>query len=201
MYKRQGYAVDLLSRGLTPAALEIATDPLRVVLKFESLESVTEAQAEEAVTLAETHGGLGQLLEVDAQNEFWTAHERRVFAEDGTLLKAVVLPANLPSSLSWLDEATASRGLSYVLAGQAALSVLHLRLTGPVEKQAALVSEWRERLTLGRGSVVVRRATAELKALTDVWGSVGDTFEVMREVKRRFDPRATLNPGRGPGGL
>ena len=196
-----GYAVDLLSRGLTPAALEIATDPLRVVLKFESLESVTEAQAEEAVTLAETHGGLGQLLEVAAQNEFWTAHERRVFAEDGTLLKAVVLPANLPSSLSWLDEATASRGLSYVLAGQAALSVLHLRLTGPVEKQAALVSEWRERLTLGRGSVVVRRATAELKALTDVWGSVGDTFEVMREVKRRFDPRATLTPGRGPGGL
>ena len=72
-----GYAVDLLSRGSTPAALEIATDPLRVVLKFESLESVTEAQAEEAVTLAETHGGLGQLLEVDAQNEFWTAHERR----------------------------------------------------------------------------------------------------------------------------
>ena len=195
------YATDLLSRGSTPAAIELATDPLRVILKFESLESVTAGQAEEAMALATSHGGVGQLLDADAQDQFWTGHERRVFAEEGTLLKAVVMPAALASSLSWLDEAAASRGLSYVLTGQAALSVLHLRLMGPAEQQAALVSAWRERLTLGRGSVVVRRASAELKALTDVWGPLGDTFEVMREVKRRFDPRATLNPGRGPGGL
>ena len=54
---------------------------------------------------------------------------------------------------------------------------------------------------MGRGSVVIQRADAELKTLVDVWGSVGDGFRVMQEVKRRFDPTASLNPSLGPGGL
>ena len=194
------FSTELLSLGSTPAALELS-GPRQVVLRFESLDVVTAAQADQARSLAERHGGTGRVLDAGAEPEHWAEHERGVFAGDGTLLKAVVLPADLPSTLAWLEEASASRGLSYSFTAQAALTVLHLRLTGPAEQQASLVSEWRERLTMGQGSVVLRRAAPEVKTLTDVWGAVGNTLDLMREVKRQFDPAALLNPGRGPGGL
>ena len=59
----------------------------------------------------------------------------------------------------------------------------------------------RERLPVGRGSATIQRADRELKTRLDVWSQIGDGLRVMQEVKRRFDPTGTLNPGRGPGGL
>ena len=53
----------------------------------------------------------------------------------------------------------------------------------------------------GHASDTLTRSAADLKALVDVWGPIGDGLRVMQEVKRQFDPTATLNPGRGPGGL
>ena len=70
-----------------------------------------------------------------------------------------------------------------------------------MSEQASLVTTLRERFPVGRGSAVISRADPKLKALGDVWGRVGDGLRIMQEVKRRFDPTNTLNPGRGPGGL
>jgi hypothetical protein len=44
------------------------------------------------------------------------------------------------------------------------------------------------------GSAVVLRSP--LSAALDAWGSFGDAEPLMREVRRQFDPEATLNPGR-----
>ena len=38
----------------------------------------------------------------------------------------------------------------------------------------------------------------DLKAQLGPWGPIGDAAPLMRAVKSRFDPRGTLNPGRGP---
>jgi glycolate oxidase FAD binding subunit len=35
----------------------------------------------------------------------------------------------------------------------------------------------------------------------DAWGNPGDALPLMREIKRRFDPKNTLNPGRFAGGI
>ena len=35
----------------------------------------------------------------------------------------------------------------------------------------------------------------------EAWGDAGDTLPLMREIKRRFDPHNTLNPGRFVGGI
>jgi glycolate oxidase FAD binding subunit len=45
------------------------------------------------------------------------------------------------------------------------------------------------------GSLVVLHRPALMSSI-DAWGSVGDAFPVMLSVKRQFDPRGTLNPGR-----
>jgi FAD/FMN-containing dehydrogenase len=51
------------------------------------------------------------------------------------------------------------------------------------------------------GSVVVIYAPPEFKAKVDVWGDVGGMLPLMQQLKRAFDPRVILNPGRYVGGV
>lgn len=195
------YAADLLAHGSTPTALELALPPVRMLIRFESVESVVVQQADQAVAMALRHGATAAVLSDDQEAHAWQIHDAQVFDQEETVVKLVIMPSDLSSMLAWLDAAARARSLDYRLIGRAGLGVLYLRLNGAVSQQAALLLVLRERLPVGRGSAVIQRAGAELKTLVDVWGSVGDGFPVMQEVKRRFDPTAILNPSLGPGGL
>jgi glycolate oxidase FAD binding subunit len=62
-----------------------------------------------------------------------------------------------------------------------------------LEQATTLVRRWRE---LARGAVVVVRCPTEWKRTLDVWGPPRGDAPLMREVRRRFDPRGMFNPGR-----
>jgi len=47
-----------------------------------------------------------------------------------------------------------------------------------------------------RGSVVVEKAPAALKAGIDAWGIDGPDVELMRRIKTTYDPGGVLSPGR-----
>ena len=191
----------LLAQGSTPTAVELAWPPAAMLVRFESIAPVAAEQAEQAAALVREGGGAADVLEAEAEAEAWRRHEARVFGEEGTVVKLVVLPSDLTVTLAWLDEAARRHSADCELVGRAGLGVLYLRLAGPVSAQASLVRELRERIDPGRGSAVIRQAEGELRNLLDVWGPLGDGFLLMQQVKRQFDPGAILNPGRGPGGL
>lgn len=72
------------------------------------------------------------------------------------------------------------------------------------EKEEALtqvVVDLREQATDMGGSLVVEYAPPVFKKRIDVWGEAGATFPIMEHLKREFDPRAILNPGRYVGGI
>ena len=52
-----------------------------------------------------------------------------------------------------------------------------------------------------RGNLIVETAPPELKQHIDVWGPVGDTLGLMKQVKARFDAGGLLNPGRFVSGI
>ena len=191
----------LLAQGSTPTAVELAWPPAAMLVRFESSDAVAGRQAEQAAALVRDGGGTAQLLAAADEAEAWRRHEARVFGGDGTVVKLVVLPSDLSATLTWLAEASRRHGLNCEVIGRAGLGVLYVRLAGPVPAQASLVGALRERIDAGRGSAVVRRAEGGLRGLVDVWGSLGDAFSLMERVKRQFDSRGILNPGRGPGGL
>ena len=192
---------DLLAHASRPTALELATPPATMLIRFESVESVVVEQADQAATLARAHGGTVVILTGEEETAAWREHDDRVFDREGTIVKLVVVPSEVSSILAWLDTAAKTRQLDYVVTGRAGLGVLSVGLHGAVSEQAAFVTALRDRLPIGRGSAAIRRADPELKALVDVWGPIGDSLRIMQEVKRRFDPTGSLNPGRGPGGL
>jgi len=72
-------------------------------------------------------------------------------------------------------------------------------LHGGGEEPADLIqmlTELREDLASKRGYLVVESAPPSFKARFDCWGDVGPQAEVMAGLKRAFDPRRVLNPGR-----
>jgi glycolate oxidase FAD binding subunit len=90
-------------------------------------------------------------------------------------------------------------------AGMAA-SVAHGALRGPfrVATCEALVSSLtaaREALVVLGGFLTVLDAPAQVRAKVDVWGPAPDGLTVMRRLKREFDAKGVLNPGRFVGGI
>ncbi len=74
-----------------------------------------------------------------------------------------------------------------------------------VEVPASAAVQWWDRLAalaaqLG-GHCVLVAAPPEVKATRDVWGPPPQALSIMRELKRQFDPRGILNPGRFVAGL
>lgn len=51
------------------------------------------------------------------------------------------------------------------------------------------------------GSAVVEHAPLAVKRRIDVWSEAPGAIEIMRRIKRQFDPQGTLNPGRFVGGI
>ncbi len=88
------------------------------------------------------------------------------------------------------DEQAAGHGLIFA------------RLAGDEAALVTAVDQLRSAASVGQGSLVVVDAPPALASKVDVWGTLpGQTFEVMRRLKVRFDPNYTLNPGRFVGGI
>jgi FAD/FMN-containing dehydrogenase len=86
--------------------------------------------------------------------------------------------------------------------GRAALGVLYFHLIGNIDRHANVLAQLRRAAAARGGSVVVMKREGD-SPLDDVdrWGEIGDGWPLMQAVKARFDPKGTLNPGAGPGGL
>jgi glycolate oxidase FAD binding subunit len=73
-------------------------------------------------------------------------------------------------------------------------------LREPRADLAALLQNLRSKIEQLGGSLVIAHSPDAMPKL-DAWGSAGDAIELMRAVKRQFDPKSTLNPGRFVGGI
>ena len=179
-------SVALARSTLTPSAVELiagADGPARLVVLFESIAESVAGQATAAVALL----GGGEESE-DLPEDFG----RRPGGADDVLLRLAYAPASLSAVLEALPAGTAvtahaATGVSYaaVPAGEAAEALPRLR--------AAIAPH--------DGTAVVLRAPDAVRERLDHWGPVGDSLDLMRRVKERFDPERRMSPGRFVGGL
>ena len=192
-------ASELASSPLTPTAIELSWAPARLLVRFESVEASVAQQAEAARAIVGTRGDAVVRSGGD-EEETWRRHAAH-WSSGGTLVKLSTVPAELFPTLVRVRDRAATDGLEMAVAGRAGLGVVDVRLNGPLDAQARLVGDLRERLPIGRGSAVIRRGGPGLRRNVDAWGPIGDGMRVMTAIKRRFDPDGLLNTGRGPGGL
>jgi glycolate oxidase FAD binding subunit len=202
-----GAAVQRLLRStLVPSAIELAwygeSGLLTVVI--EGIPPGVEAQATAAAEL---------LGEVGAVEVLGPGGTEAALAQLGAPpwekaevgIKVAVPPAELPGALTDLWSGWLGHG---PLTAHAATGIIQIGLQGPdlgrteqVEAFAGEVTRTRERLAGRHGTLVIVEAPPALKRAVDVWGPPGDAIELMRRVKRQFDPDRRLSPGRFVGGI
>jgi glycolate oxidase FAD binding subunit len=179
-------AVRLNRSTLTPSAVELvgtAGGPGRLVVVFESIAESVAAQAEAARELL--GGGA-------ASDDVPDGFGARPGTGSEVVLRIAHVPTGLPTALAALPAGTQ-------VSASAATGVTYAALAA--DQAAAALPRLREALRPVDGSAVVLHAPDGVRDDLDHWGSVGDSLELMRRVKERFDPERRMSPGRFVGGL
>jgi len=129
-----------------------------------------------------------------ARQELWCQ------AEPAAIAKFSVLPASIAETCRCIRNLADSLSVRWSAVVQGTgLGWLRLEASSPPSIYQVLHA-LRPELERAGGSLVVLHRPAAMPVI-DAWGSGGDAFPVMLSVKRQFDPRGTLNPGRFVGGI
>jgi glycolate oxidase FAD binding subunit len=191
-------ALAIAAAPLSPSTIEIQSPPHRLLIRFETSPQAAERQTAAANDVCAALGATTEVLSGDAEASAWRAHERHVSSAGGTVVKLATLPTDVAEMLARVETLSVEQGIDYAVAGRGALGVIFVRLGGDLTQQSAIITELRRDATARHGSAVLLSAPPDLKARLGPWGPIGDAAPIMRAVKSRFDPRGTLNPGRGP---
>ena len=178
-------AIALNRSTLTPSAVELVGTtggPGQLAVVFESIAESVTAQADAARELL--GGG-------HASDDVPDGFGARPGGPSDVVLRLAHVPTGLPTALSALPAGTS-------VVSSAATGVTYAAL--PASAAAAL-PRLREALRPVDGTAVVLRAPEDVRDELDHWGPVGDSLELMRRVKARFDPEGRMSPGRFVGGL
>jgi glycolate oxidase FAD binding subunit len=179
-------SIALARSTLTPSAVELvgsAGGAARLVVLFESIAESVAGQARSAVALL----GGGEESE-DLQGDVG----RRPGGADDVLLRLAHAPAALAPVLGALPAGTP-------VAAHAATGVTYAAV--PAAETADVLPRLRTAIAPHDGTAVVLRAPDAVRDSLDHWGPVGDSLDLMRRVKERFDPERRMSPGRFVGGL
>jgi glycolate oxidase FAD binding subunit len=191
----------VMASPLEPIAFEIVARPSRsafaVLLQFASLPDVVDHQLEQAVALPALASCTRTIAEGDAERELWHRHATRVWDGPSAVVRASWLPSEITAVVGAIDVATAqARCAARAFVARAAVGSGLMAIDGDPAAQGRAIDGLRQSRHLG--NVVVLRGSNELKALVDVWGSMGDRQALLASMKQAFDPQGVLNAGRGP---
>lgn len=188
-------ALGLLSSQLAPVALELdwpATNgPIELSVLFEGLTGSVEQRCGIAL------GMVGASAAIRSSAPPWWAT-----LPGPTTLKATTTISGVRDALRSVAVAAGSGAITASIRCSPGLGILYIGLSEDSEPEMVdyLLRRLRDHFQKTGGSVVVLRASAEIRAAVDVWGPVG-ALELMRRVKANFDPAGLLAPGRFVGGI
>lgn len=184
------------------APLPIETDKFALAIRFLNEPEAVDSQAAEALKLG-SEFRRAILSEADATG-FWQAyHESETSPHTEFIFRLSALPADLNALIGDISRtlprsnlrAHAANGVVRLHAGLAWLDDLKTK------ERPRRLAEMRRLVQSRGGQMVILRAPDEIKNQLDVWGDAGQTESLMRALKDKFDPQATLNPGRFVAGI
>lgn len=206
-------ALRLTAAQVVPSAIDVFGPGATLAVRF---ETGSEEAAEDQMTVlralaGDLAGELQVLADDDATGErgetdLWREADHTIEPwpeeEDGTalLLKASLLPTEVGGWLEHLLVVAQGVGLAVRYRAHAGHGIVYARLAGAAEALPGAVRALRAAASATRGSLVVQEAAPEVATQLDLWGPV-HALDVMRQMKARFDPQSTLNPGRFVGGI
>jgi glycolate oxidase FAD binding subunit len=191
----------LLASGLVPTIVDYYADG-RVgwlAARFETSPLAAQGQAERALRIMEPAG----LLESESERALWDDFDTitRTVKED-VLARLTTTQSELPGLLERARQQAERVNVRLYLRAHMGHGHALLGLQEPdVDAGVALLQTIRADAESRQSNLVLWRAPLPIREQIDVWGDPGEGLELMRSVKRQFDHRGTLNPGRFVGGI
>jgi glycolate dehydrogenase FAD-binding subunit len=170
----------------------------QVDVLFEATEAGCAAQAEQLKTI------LGSATVIESGPSTWNARQdlySQATANPDTALlaKLSILPIEIAEAYDVLMQLAGANRTRFSAVFYA-IGIGTIRLSGAPADLASVLRNIRGKIESVGGSVVIAHRPDAMPKL-DAWGSAGDALELMRAVKKQFDPKSTLNPGRFVGGI
>jgi glycolate oxidase FAD binding subunit len=185
-------------------------DPWLLLIRFGETEEAVRWQLDRIREIAPAGGRtVLNVLDTRESGDFWQrAASARESAGNGNelLLKCSVLyraVADIECRMSEMGQRLQARTLLFCHAGT---SILYGPYDWPQEGCDAgdlrrEITELRRHCAASGGHLVVEKVRPEVKQGLDVWGYQAPAVEMMRRIKKQFDPKGLLNPGRFVGGI
>jgi glycolate oxidase FAD binding subunit len=166
-------------------------DPETVAWQLAQIEEIVEQNGAMGVTTIE--GESRQRLQETIQE----------FSSDNGETESVIVKVNLKRTdidefAGHIADSSWARDVQMMLLLGNGVLYFRIPLVGETdfEHLADVLMQLRQSALEKRGNLIIETAPPELKRHIDVWGPVGDTVNLMKQVKAKFDAGGLLNPGR-----
>jgi glycolate oxidase FAD binding subunit len=212
----------LLTSGLLPNAVELVNPPVTAFLRqtdagqeggegwslmvgIDGSELVVERQRREIEALGRAGSATGWWTGPD-DGALWQALQSRFRPRgadptDRVVIRVGTVRTHLRAILDQITEAGSRLNSPIELSARFGNGLVYAsfplhRTSEPPAYLTEALTGMRVELASERGYLVVESAPPAFKTDFDCWGDVGPQTEVMAGLKRAFDPRRVLNPGR-----
>jgi glycolate oxidase FAD binding subunit len=177
----------------------LAQSDWHVAVWCEGFETTVSRHLHDAAAMAQKIGLASMILRENDHRRFWD--EMRDFPlKVDRLVYRVTLPRSSTAEFIQTMHTRSLAGLRPEIVSDAVMGTVWISLVSDdlaAQSFAKLTDETRSR----GGHVIILSAPTHLKRGIDVWGPAPPTLPLMREIKKQFDPRSLLNPGRFVAGI
>ena len=178
---------DLLSTRLV-TNLDLGTG-IGLIARFQSVSESVQEQSKRLLIIGEKLGLHGVIYAENQEADLWQRLPEQIYfpvTESTITCKIGVLPTAAVEILNQIEV-----GLIHISSG---LGLVRL-------EKSEQILPLRNLCQANSGFLSILSAPVEVKLKFDVWGYTGNSFDVMRDIKKQFDPQNILNPGRFVGGI
>lgn len=189
----------ILDSQLVYTGLQVRADtPQQIALDIR-FEGIVESLQDQYAKLSKVVGGAPF---VQASGDVWKARQELfAHAEHSVICRCSVLPARVGLLCEAVFSRSQAAAVTALIVAQAT-GVADVRLNAARTLSAVeVLNGLRAELDQLDGTLVVQQCPVAVKEALDVWGAVKDALPLMQQVKGKFDPARTLNPGRFVGAI
>jgi glycolate oxidase FAD binding subunit len=162
---------------------------LGLIARFQSIVESVKEQSNRLLEVGEKLGLQGTIYSATDEADLWQKLREQIHSDvtgSEIICKIGVLPTAAVEVLTSVE-----MGLIHINSG---LGVLRLEGEGEVVKMRSLCES-------NRGFLTILSAPIAIKQKVDVWGYTGNALQVMRGIKKEFDGKNILSPGRFVAGI
>jgi len=169
--------------------------PFTLVLRIENVKKAVEDQMDLVKNILNKDGIEGAVVEID--NPIWDFIRNFPYLDsrNGIACKISVKINDIPGVLEYMQEFSENLDIKILSSAKAGNGIIQLLIIGENKELEISVDLLRSYLTTSRGSIVYQHIPEDFGNF-NTWGDFGSSNKLMRTLKKNFDPKNILNPGR-----